>query len=112
MAARGTHEPSRRIRLQPALPLAAIPDAVLRAEHPSTPFAIEDGQIAHREPERASLKAAVATLVDQLAIVRLGVRERIDCHAQSLGSPPRGGAPPAPRRAPAVRGETAAQSSG
>src|SRR5216683_3148184 len=87
MAARGAHEPARWIRLQPALPLAAIPDAVLRAEHPSTPFAIEDGQIAHREPERASLKTAVATLVDQLAIVRLGVRERIDCHAQSLGSP-------------------------
>jgi hypothetical protein len=90
MAARCAHEASRWVGLQPSLALSPIPDTVLRAKHPSPPFAVEDGEVANREPEGSGLEAAVATLVDQQAIARLGVSKRIDSHGESLGSPPCG----------------------
>jgi hypothetical protein len=92
MAARCAHEASRWVCLQPALAFAAVPDAVLRTEHPAPPFAIQDREIADRKPKSSGLKAAVATLVDQQPIARLCVRKGIDSHVESiarrLGSPP------------------------
>ena len=103
MAARCAHETSRRVCLQPALAFAPVPDAVLWAEHPSPPLAVQDRQVADREPEGSGLEAAVATLVDQQAIARLGVGKRIDSHGESiagrLGSPPRGELRPRPKGA-------------
>ena len=84
MSARCAHETSRWVCLQPALTLSAIPDAVLGTEHPAPALAIEDREVADREPERSGLEAAVATLVDQNAISRLGVGKRIDSHAESI----------------------------
>ncbi len=88
MAARGTHEPARRVRLQPALSLAAVPDAIFRAEHPSASLAVEDREVAHRDPECPRLQAAVAALLDQDAIAGLGIPERIDSHAFSIADVP------------------------
>ena len=84
MAARRADEASRWVGLQPALAFAPVPDAVLWAEHPSPPLAVQDRQVADREPEGSGLKAAVATLVDQQAIARLGVGKRIDSHGESI----------------------------
>jgi len=84
MAARCTDQPSRWVCLQPSLALSPVPDAVLRTEHPAPSLAVEDREVAHREPEGSGLKAAVATLVDEQAIARLGVREGIDSHVESI----------------------------
>jgi hypothetical protein len=84
MSARCTHETSRWVCLQPALTLSAIPDAVLGTEHPAPSFAVQDRKVADRESERSGLEAAVAALVDQQAIARLGVCERIDSHGESI----------------------------
>src|SRR6266850_8244307 len=53
MTARRADQAPRRVRLQPPLVLAAIPDAVFRAEHPASTLAVQDRQITHREPERS-----------------------------------------------------------
>jgi hypothetical protein len=102
MAARCAHQASRWVCLQPALALSAVPDAVLGTEHPSAAFAVQDCEVADREPESSGLKAAVAALIDQQPIARLGVRKRIDSHLESiarrLGSPPRGELRPRRRR--------------
>jgi hypothetical protein len=84
MAARCADEPARWVSLQPALAFAAVPDAVLGTEHPAPPFAIQDGKVADREPKGSGLEAAVAAIVDQQAIARLGVREGIHSHGESI----------------------------
>ncbi len=84
MAARCAHEASRWVCLQPAFALSPVPDAILGTEHPAPPFAVKDREVADREPESSGLEAAVATLVDQQAIARLGVGKRIDSHKQSI----------------------------
>jgi hypothetical protein len=84
MAARCAHEASRWVSLQPPLAFAPVPDAILWAEHPAPPFAVQDREVADREPERSGLKAPVATLIDQQPITRLGVSKRIDSHAESI----------------------------
>ena len=88
MSARCANQASRRVGLQPALALSSVPDAVLGTEHPSAPFAIEDREVADREPKGTGLQAAVAALVDQQAIARLGVSERIDSHGESIAGLP------------------------
>lgn len=84
MAARSTDQSSRRVCLQPPLALSAVPDAVLGTEHPAPSLAVQDSEVADREPKSAGLKAAIATLVDQQAIARLGVGKRIDSHPESI----------------------------
>ncbi len=84
MSARCAHKTSRWVCLQPALTLSAVPDAVLRTEHPAPTLAVQDREVADREPKGPGLEAAVATLVDQEAIARLGVGERIDSHGESI----------------------------
>lgn len=84
MAARCAHKASRWVCLQPALALSAVPNAVLRTEHPAPPLAIQDREVADREPESSGLETAVATLIDEQAITRLGVRERIYSHGESI----------------------------
>ena len=84
VAARCAHEPARWVCLQPALALSSVPDAVLRTKHPAPSFGVEDREVADREPKRTGLQAAVAALVDQQAIARLGVSERIDSHGESI----------------------------
>ena len=88
MAARCAHKPARWVCLQPALALSSVPDAVLGTEHPSAPFAIEDSEVADREPKGTGLQAAIATLVDQQAIARLSISERIDSHGESIAGLP------------------------
>ena len=84
MAARCADQASRRVRLQPPLALAPIPDAVLGTEHPAPTLAVQNREVAHREPKGSRLHAAVATLVHQQAIASLGVREWIHSHAESI----------------------------
>jgi hypothetical protein len=84
MATRGADQASRWIGLQPPLALSPIPDAVLRTEHPSPPFTVQDREVADGEPEGSGLKAAVATLVHEQAVPRLGVGKRIDSHVESI----------------------------
>jgi hypothetical protein len=88
MAARCAYEPARRVRLQPALALAPVPDAILRAEHPSPSLAVEDREVTHGKSERSGLEPAVAALLDQVAISGLGVCEWIDRHAESIANLP------------------------
>src|SRR6266852_5819780 len=84
MSARCAHEPARRVRLQPALALAPIPDPILRTEHPSSALAVENRKVTYGKPERSGLEPPVAALLDQHAITGLGVREWIDGHAESI----------------------------
>jgi hypothetical protein len=84
MAARRADQPSRWVCLQPSLALSPVPDAVLGTEHPAPSLAIEDREVANREPKGSGLKASVATLVDEQAISRLRVREGIDSHGESI----------------------------
>lgn len=84
MSARCADQAPRRVGLQPALAFAAVPDAVLGTEHPAPSFGVEDREVADREPKGSGLQAAIATLVDQQAIARLGVRKRIDSHLESI----------------------------
>ncbi len=80
MAAVVAHEPPWRISLQPPLVLAPVPDPILGSEHPAAPFAVEHGEIPHRQPKRPCLERARATLVDESAITRFGFGEWIDGH--------------------------------
>ena len=92
VSARSANQPARRVCLQPSFTFTAVPDAILRTEHPSPAFAVEDREVANGEPECSGVKPAVAALLHQQLIVSLGVRKRIDSHAQSiaLASPPCG----------------------
>ena len=84
MTTRRADQPARRVSLQPALALAAVPDAILGTEHPSPSLAVKNCEVAHRQPEGPRLQAAAATLLDQRAIANLGICERIDGHAESI----------------------------
>jgi hypothetical protein len=84
MTARWADEPSGRIGLQPAFALAAVPDAVLRTQHPPPALTVQDGQVAYRQPECSRLEAPHTALLDQVAIASLGVSERVHGHAQSI----------------------------
>jgi hypothetical protein len=84
VTARGAHQPARRVGLQPALALATVPDAILGTEHPPPSLAVEDCQVAHRQPEGPRLQAAAPTFLDQRAVANLGIRERINSHAESI----------------------------
>ena len=103
MTARCAHEPARRVRLQPALALAPVPDPILRAEHPSPSLSVEHSEVTHRKSERSGLEPAVAALLDQVAISGLGVRKWIDRHAESIATLPTpwgGSLPRLPARGP------------
>jgi len=84
MPAVRTHEPARGISLQPTFMLAAVPDSVLRSQHPAMALAVEHCEIANREPERTRLQAARAPLRDQRSISRLGLGEWVDRHGDSI----------------------------
>jgi hypothetical protein len=84
MAARGAHEPAGRIRLQPALTLAPVPDPILWAKHPATAFTVEHREVANSKTERASLQRSIAPLFDQESIPSLGVCKWIDGHAEKV----------------------------
>jgi hypothetical protein len=80
VAARWTDQAPRWVGLQPALVLAPVPDAVLRTEHPSTSFVVEHREVADRDPERAGLKIAHASLLGEELVAVLRIGERIDSH--------------------------------
>jgi hypothetical protein len=95
MPAVRAHEPARGISLQPAFMLAAVPDSIFRSQHPPMALAVEDCEIANREPERTRLQTAGAPLRDQRSISRLGLGEWVDRHRDSIA---RDAMPKAPRR--------------
>lgn len=84
MPARGTHQPARRIGLQPPFVLAAVPNSILRPEHPSPSLAVQNREVAHRDPERSRLQVARAPFLDEELVSDLGFCKRIDCHAESM----------------------------
>src|SRR6266581_3293880 len=81
VAAGRTNEPPRRIRLQPPLVLAPVPDPVLWAERPPPAFVVEHGEVSDRDPEGPRLQAPGAPLLDQGLVAALGFREGIHSHA-------------------------------
>ena len=81
VTARGADKASRGIGLQPAFVLPPVPDSVLRPEHPAPPLAVEDREVAHRDPERPGLHVAGSALVDEVPVSDLRFREWIDRHA-------------------------------
>jgi hypothetical protein len=84
MPAVRANEPARGIGLQPPFVLAAVPDSVLRSQHPAMALTIEDCEIANREPERTGLQTAGAPLRDQRSISGLGLGEWVDRHRDSI----------------------------
>jgi hypothetical protein len=84
MTARRADQPSRRVGLQPAFALAAVPDAILWTKHPTAAFTVEDGEVAHGEPERSRLKTSGPPLLDQGPIADLCIGKRIHSHAESI----------------------------
>jgi hypothetical protein len=85
MPARRTHEPARRICLQPPLVFAAIPDPILRAKHPPPAFAVEDRKVTHRNPESPRLQVAGAPLLDEELEADLCFSEWIDSQRWDYG---------------------------
>jgi hypothetical protein len=88
MPARWTHQSSRRVRLEPPLVLAPVPDPVLGSEHPPPSLVVEHAQVAHRDPERARLQAPRAPFLDQEPVSDLRFRERIYRHAAEYADSP------------------------
>lgn len=80
MTARRTDKTPGWIRLQPALVLAPVPDPVFRTKHPSPSFAVEHGEIAHRDAKRARLQIPDAPLLDEEFVPRLRFTEWVDGH--------------------------------
>jgi len=87
----GAHQAAWRVGLQPALVLAPVPHTVLRSDHPAVPFAVEDREVAHREPERAGLQATVAALIHQRAISDLRLGEGVHSHGLTVSPGGNGG---------------------
>ncbi len=86
MPARGTHEPARRIGLQPPLVLTPIPDAVFGPEHPAPAFAVEHREVAHSDAKRPRLQISDPAFLDEKRVADLRFGERIDSHPQSMPS--------------------------
>src|SRR5438445_12175979 len=84
MPTRGTHEPPRRIRLQPPLVLAPVPDSVLRPQHPSPSFAVQHREVAHRDAARTSLQDSVAPFLDPELVVGVCHGKWSDSHAERM----------------------------
>ena len=84
MAARWADKPTWRVGLQPAFPLAAVPDSIFRAKHPAAAFTVEDGEVAHGDPERPRLETSGPPLLDQGAVADLRIGKRINSHAESI----------------------------
>ena len=84
MPAAGAHEPSRRIRRQPPLVLAPVPDSVLRTEHPAVALAVQNREVSDRQSERAWGQSAGATLLDQRAIPGLRLGKGIHSHGLTV----------------------------
>ena len=84
MSARWTDQPARRICLEPSFVFPPVPDSVLGSERPSTTFAVEDSEVAHRYAERARLQISHATLLNKELVAALGVSKRVDSHGQSM----------------------------
>jgi hypothetical protein len=84
VAAGWADKPSWRVGLQPAFALSAVPDSIFRTKHPAAAFAVEDGEVAHCEPERSSLETSAPSLLNQGAIADLRIRERVDSHPESI----------------------------
>ena len=84
MAARGAHQPARRVRLKPALSLAPVPDPVLWTEHPAPTFAVEHSEVAHRKAEGARLQRSRAAFFDQVPVPRLSFGKWVDGHAEKV----------------------------
>jgi hypothetical protein len=80
MPTRRTDEAAWRIRLEPSLVLAAVPDTVLGPEHPPPALAVEHSKIAHRDAKRTWLQVADAALLDQELVTDLCFSEWIDGH--------------------------------
>jgi hypothetical protein len=72
------------VGLQPPFALSAVPDSIFRTKHPSAAFAVQDGEVAHGEPERSGLETSGPSLLDQSAIADLCIRERVDSHPESI----------------------------
>ena len=84
MTARWADQPSRRVGLQPAFALAPIPDPILWTKHPTAAFTVEDGEVAHGEPERSRLKTPGPPLLDQGPIADLRIGKGIHSHPESI----------------------------
>jgi hypothetical protein len=84
VAARWADKPSWWVGLQPPFALSAVPDSIFWTEHPPAAFAVEDGEVAHCEPERSSLETSGPPLLDQGAIADLRIGERVDSHPESI----------------------------
>src|SRR5258708_12825766 len=63
MPARRTHQPPRRVCLQPPLVLAAIPDPVLGPQHPPATLPVEHGQVAGRDAQSPGREVSGLPLV-------------------------------------------------
>ena len=80
----GADQAPGRVRLQPAIVLAPVPDAVLGTQHPAMAFAVEDGQVAHGEPEGSRLQSAGFSIGDERFVANLCFGERVDRHPDSI----------------------------
>src|SRR5258708_18343352 len=81
MPARRTHQPPRRVCLQPPLVLAAIPDPVLGPPHPPPTLAFGHGQGADGAATSAGRPGAGSPLVGGGSVFAFSFRDRIDSHA-------------------------------
>jgi hypothetical protein len=91
MPARRADQPPRRIRREPPLVLAPVPDPILGSKHPPMSLAVQHSEVAHGEPERPRLQGAVAALGDKSLVVKLGLGEGIDSHRPKVSPAARGG---------------------
>ena len=88
MTARWTHQPARRVGLQPAFVFSPVPDAILRSQHPAPSLAVEHREVADRDSKGARLKISRSPLFHQELVPNLCIGEWIDSHAREYGAAP------------------------
>ena len=84
MAAALADQAPGRFGGQPAVALAAVPVAVLGAQHPLPALTIENAQFTDRGSEGARVVGPARARVPELGVTRLGARKGVQRHRASI----------------------------
>ena len=84
VAARRAHQPPRRLVLDPAVTVAAVPQTVGGSQNPLPALRVTHPEVADRGPERTGIHGSVTPPVDELLIEDLGPAEGIYRHCRRI----------------------------
>src|SRR5215469_12661562 len=84
VAARRAHQPPRRLVLDPAVTVAAVPQTVGGSQNPFPALRVTHPEVADRGPELTGIHGSVTPPVDELLIEDLGPAEGIYRHCRPI----------------------------